>query len=150
MLFYMFLWRFPEKVFYVVVPAFHIYYLLCLQRQKHLVTVLCLECPLLTSSEMYLLQIEVLLFQKYYNAGPNIGWIGTIMHLIKNQNPVILCIKYFHKHEINWLFCQKSYSVKCWKSMISSLFTLSLIKNKHLVHLKLLNHGVKECGWFHM
>ena len=47
-----------EDVFYVVVWAFHRYYLFCLRRQKCLVTVSFLECLLLTSSEMYLLQIE--------------------------------------------------------------------------------------------
>ena len=35
-----------------------------------------------------------------------------------SQNPVILFIKWFHKHEINWLFSQKSYSVKWRKSVI--------------------------------
>ena len=58
MLFHMFFWCCHEAVFYVVVRAFHRYYLFCLWRQKRLVTVSSLECPLLTSSEMYLLQIK--------------------------------------------------------------------------------------------
>ena len=149
MLFYMFLWRFPEKSFYVVVPAFHIYYLLCLQRQKHLVTALCLECPLLTSSEMYLLQIEVLLFQKYYNAGPNIGWIGTITHLIKKSKSSDSLHKVFSQTWNKLTFLSEKLFSKMLKKHKFSLHPV-IDKNKHLVHLKLLNHGVKECGWFHM
>ena len=56
--FYMFLWRYHEEFFYVVVRAFYRYFF-CLRRQKRLVTVLFLECPLFTSSEMYLLQLEI-------------------------------------------------------------------------------------------
>ena len=56
--FFMLLWRCHKEVFYIVVGAFHRYYLFCLRTQKRLVTVLFLEFPLLTSSEICLLQIE--------------------------------------------------------------------------------------------
>ena len=47
------------KKFAVVIFMFDRYYLLCLQRQKCLVTVLFSECPLVTFSEIYLLQVEI-------------------------------------------------------------------------------------------
>ena len=59
-----------------------------------------------------------LLFWKYWNTRSNIGWIRTITYLIMSQNPAILCINEFHKHELNWFFCQESYSIKWRKSMI--------------------------------
>ena len=55
----MFLRGCHEEVFYVLVRAFHRYYLFCLRRQKRWVTVLFMEYPFLTSSEMYFLQIEI-------------------------------------------------------------------------------------------
>ena len=61
-LFCMFIWRCHKEVFYVFVGAFHGYCLLSMQRQKRLVTVLFLQCSLLTSSEMYLLQIDIWCF----------------------------------------------------------------------------------------
>ena len=61
-LFCMFIWRCHKEVFYVFVGAFHGYCLLSMQRQKRLVTVLFLQCSLLTSSETYLLQIDIWCF----------------------------------------------------------------------------------------
>ena len=66
-------------------------------------------------------RLHFLLFWKYCNARSNIGWIRTITYGSNQmgQNPVILCINQFYKHEINWLFCHKSYSLKWQKSAIA-------------------------------
>ena len=66
-------------------------------------------------------RLHFLLLWKYCNARSNIGWIRTITYGSNQmgQNPVILCINQFYKHEINWLFCHKSYSVKWQKSAIA-------------------------------
>ena len=69
------------RSFYVVVQPFQRYYLFCLRRQKLLVTVIFLKSPLLTSSEMHLLQIEISCLVSWHMIRYDVWCLVYIFHI---------------------------------------------------------------------